>query len=272
MTEVDDDPDHELHRLYDEGLEHEAAGRRAEAIAAFEQVLELDPDDHGGALIRLASLGARPTPKSAPELYVTTLFDQHAEDFEAILVDALGYDVPNLIRVDLDRLGLGPFSMGLDLGCGTGLVGDALDGLVDEWTGVDLSSEMVSIAYDKEHYENLYVAEVVDYLSDNDEGMFDLIVAADVLPYLGDAGPLFEGVRESLNSGGVFAFSTQSCEESSEDSYFVGADHRFHHKPSYITDLLTRNGFAVLLQTEINVRDEDGAPTPGELIVARLDR
>ena len=41
---------------------------------------------------------------------------------------------------------------------------------------------------------------------------FDLIVAADVLVYVGDLGPLFAIVETALTADGLFAFSVEACE------------------------------------------------------------
>ena len=57
----------------------------------------------------------------------------------------------------------------LDLGCGTGLTGGTLRDMVDDITGIDISENMVEIAHEKDLYETLYVAEVEDFLEDNDD-------------------------------------------------------------------------------------------------------
>src|SRR5690606_13779440 len=103
---------------YNSALALEKAGRFEEAAAAYRKVLVIDPDDHGGAAVRLASMGFGDTPPKAPDAYVATLFDQHAEAFESILVDQLEYCVPLLVRQRIQALGLGPFRKMLDLGCG----------------------------------------------------------------------------------------------------------------------------------------------------------
>lgn len=43
-------------------------------------------------------MGRGAVPLKAPDAYVSTLFDQHAEMFDTILVDQLGYDVPLQLR------------------------------------------------------------------------------------------------------------------------------------------------------------------------------
>ncbi len=153
------------------------------------------------------------TPVRAPDAYVETLFDQHAEVFEDVLVEQLGYHVPMLVRQRLQDLKLGPFKRMLDLGCGTGLTGSALNDLCEEMIGIDISENMVVIADEKEVYETLFVAEAEDFLDDNDEDPFDLITATDVLPYLGALEPLFFGAAENMKPGGIFVFSSETLPE-----------------------------------------------------------
>lgn len=262
-----------LAKAYNRALALEKAGDLDGAEKAYHEVLALDPDDHGGAAVRLAALGRAETPFKAPDAYVETLFDQHAEAFEDILVDQLGYCVPMIMRQKLQELALGPFSSMLDLGCGTGLTGGALrDMVTGDMVGLDLSENMVEIAHEKELYETLYVAECVDYLDDNDDGRFGLVTAADVLPYLGALEPLFFGVAENLEEGGLFVFSseTRPADDVGPLGYKVSASQRFVHSESYVTERLAATGFEVVSMSDINVRMENGEPSPGHLVVARL--
>jgi predicted TPR repeat methyltransferase len=261
-----------LAEAYNRALELEKAGDIDAAVKAYEEVLLIDPEDHGGAAVRIAAMGRGETPPKAPDAYVETLFDQHAEAFEDILVEQLGYAVPMMVRQRLQTLELGPFKRMLDLGCGTGLTGESLRDMAEDITGLDLSENMVEIAHDKEVYETLYVAEVEDYLEDNDDESFDLITATDVLPYLGALEPLFFGAAENLDAGGIFVFSSEtlSDETLAGRSYMVGPHQRFAHSIAYVEERLNATGFEVLEITDINVRMQDGNPTPGHLVIARL--
>ena len=260
-----------LAEAYNRALAFEKAGDIDAAVEAYQEVLAIDPDDHGGAAVRIASMGRGETPVRAPDAYVETLFDQHAEVFEDVLVEQLGYHVPMLVRQRLQDLKLGPFKRMLDLGCGTGLTGSALNDLCEEMIGIDISENMVVIADEKEVYETLFVAEVEDFLDDNDEDPFDLITATDVLPYLGALEPLFFGAAENMNPGGIFIFSSETLPEEPAETrpYMVGPHQRFIHTESYIRERLAATGFELIEMLDINVRMQEGLPSPGHLVTAR---
>ena len=261
-----------LAEAYNRALALEKAGDVDAAVKAYEEVLAIDPDDHGGAAVRIAAMGRGETPPKAPDAYVETLFDQHAEAFEDILVEQLGYAVPMMVRQRLQTLNLGPFKRLLDLGCGTGLTGEALRDMADDITGIDISENMVEIAHEKDLYETLYVAEAEDFLEDNDDEPFDIITATDVLPYLGALEPLFFGAAENLNAGGLLIFSSETLPEATLAGrpYMVGPHQRFAHAETYVRERLAATGFEVLEVTGINVRMQDGNPTPGHLGIAKL--
>jgi predicted TPR repeat methyltransferase len=268
MAKIDEDA---LAEAYNRALALEKAGDFDAAVKAYQQVLEIDPEDHGGASVRIASMGRGEAPPKAPDAYVETLFDQHAESFEDILVDQLGYAVPVMVRQRLQELKLGPFKRMLDLGCGTGLTGGALRDMVDDITGLDISENMVEIAHEKDLYETLYVAEVEDFLEDNDDDAFDLITATDVLPYLGALEPLFFGAAENMVAGGLFIFSSEAITDAeASTTYAVGPHQRFLHAPAYIRSRLADTGFELVEMTDINVRMQDGNPSPGHLVIAKL--
>jgi predicted TPR repeat methyltransferase len=256
---------------YNAALALEKSGQFEAAAEAYRTVLALDPDDHGGAAVRIASMGFGDAPPKAPDAYVTTLFDQHAAAFESILVDQLEYCVPLLVRQRIQALGLGPFKKLLDLGCGTGLTGGALRDVVEDMTGLDISENMVEIAHEKDLYETLYVSEAADFLEDNEDGPFDLITATDVLPYLGFLEELVFGVADNCEPGGLFIFSSETLPDDvlKGRDFIVGPHQRFAHAEPYVRKVLGDAGFDVVEVGEITVRLEDGAPIAGHLVVAR---
>ncbi|MCV0424247.1 MAG: methyltransferase [Roseibium sp.] len=276
--DVEDTPENEaLAEAYNRGLELQKAGDFKGAEQAFREALVLDPLDSGGVSIRLAAIGAENAPEKMPDAYVSTLFDQHADVFDEILVDELGYCVPLLLRDMIQRLEIGPFFRVLDLGCGTGLTGMALADCTTHRTGVDLSERIVELAYDREVYEDLYVGEAVEFLQDFEEEdgsrpNWDLIAATDVFPYLGAVEPFLAGAVGRLNARGYLAFSTETLGKSvfQGKDYMVGPNNRFAQAESYIRSALDAAGFDILTMDPITVRLEAGDPVPGHLVMAQL--
>jgi predicted TPR repeat methyltransferase len=276
--DFDDAPENEaLAEAYNRGLALQKSGDLTGAEAAFREALALDPDDPGGVSIRLAAIGAQAAPQKMPDAYVATLFNQHADVFDDILVDELGYCVPLLVRDQVAKLEIGPFQRLLDLGCGTGLTGMALSDCTTHRTGVDLSERIVELAYDREVYDDLYVGEAVAFLEefeDEDEGRpnWDIIAATDVFPYLGAVEPFLAGAADRLVPGGYLAFSTETLPEEVLQGrpYMVGPKSRFAQGEGYIRSTLDASGFDILAMEPITVRLEEGMPVPGHLVIAQL--
>ncbi|MEM9784142.1 MAG: methyltransferase domain-containing protein [Pseudomonadota bacterium] len=273
MSEIDLDA---LAAAYEAGLAAEKAGDSDAAVAAYRRCLDLDHEDRGGVSVRLAALGAAPAPERAPPAYVATLFDQHAEAFEMTLVHSLGYAIPDEIAEALRADGLMPasgrFAAALDLGCGTGLVGEALEGMVDAMDGVDLSEDMVALADEKELYRDLFVGDAEAFCLQSPPDAYALVVAADVLPYLGTVSPLFRAVARVTSAGGIFAFSTERLAEeaSAGRGFAVGPGRRFAHTLDALQGALAAVGYVPTAVYETVVRHEKGRPVDGHLVLATL--
>lgn len=272
MPSNDDIDEEKLAAAYNRALVFERAGDFDQAAMAYREVLSLDPADRGGASVRLASIDRGETPDKAPPAYVETLFDQHAEVFDNVLVEQLGYAVPVQLRQLLASRGLGPFGRVLDLGCGTGLAGSELRATSGYLAGVDISENMVELADDREVYDDLFVGEALAFLQagDGDE-RWDLITATDVMPYLGELEPLVAEASGRLGGGCRLAFSTETLPEDvlAGRAYVVGPYQRFAHAEAYIRRVLSGAELAVEAFEPITVRHEQGRPVPGHLVLAR---
>jgi len=261
----------QLEKAYNHALALEKAGELDRSAEAWRKVLAIDPLDHGGAAVRLASMGRGEAPDKAPVAYVATLFDQTAEVFDEVLVGQLGYSVPEELRRMLDRLAPGQTVRVLDAGCGTGLTGVALRNIAGHLTGVDISENMVAMAWDREVYDDLFVCEAVQFMEEEDGEPWDLVTATDVLPYLGDLGPFFSAAAAIIRPGGHLAFSTETLAPDSFGTrdWLVGPNQRFAHRETYVASRLRASGFETVEVEPIVVRRENGAPVHGHLFLAQ---
>jgi predicted TPR repeat methyltransferase len=246
----------------------EKLGHKDEAIAHFRQALALDPEDRGGASLALARLGADTTPSKAPAAHVRELFEGYAPRFDEALAGKLGYSAPALLAQAAQEA-LGAKAQGLnvlDLGCGTGLAGKTLKPMAARLDGVDLSPAMLNQARALGIYDQLLEGDLLSAL--DKASAYDLIVAADVLVYLGDLEAVFAGVFQCLKPGGLFLFTVERLDEN-VGGYALLPSQRFAHAPSYVERLARVHGFAVGRLQEASTRNEAGKPVPGLLAVLR---
>ena len=232
-----------------------------EAIACYRRLIELD---HNAASARhiLAALTGETT-AVAPSSYIAELFDSFSAHFEERLLVDLEYRTPWELKSLLLAAPDGParFERLLDLGCGTGLVGQVFQEISVCRVGVDLSPKMVEAAAAKKVYDELVVAEIVTFLEQNQEP-FDLIVAADVLIYVGELDRIFATLARGLARNGRILFST---EQMAGQGYQLRQSGRYAHAFSYILAMAARHGFRVLSTQSANIRKEKGRWIAGDL-------
>lgn len=242
-------------------------GDRAGAAAAFRECLRLDPEDTLGASLALAELDAAVTIDMAPAAYVRALFDAYADDFDKALVERLDYSTPQQLAAAIRAARKIEARSGraLDLGCGTGLGGEAIVADVAWLEGVDLSPGMIDKAREKGVYDRLAAGDLIETLHAGGDP-YDLILAVDVLIYFGALEKVFAAVARRLAPGGFFAFS---LERGGAADYAVQSSLRFAHAPNYVARALAGAGLEIVSAGEAVLRKDRGADVAGLLIVAR---
>lgn len=246
----------------------EAAGDVAGAVAAWTQLLQLDAKGLFGAALKLAAHGAGGSSEAAPA-YVEALFDDYAPRFEDALVARLGYRTPEAleqaIRTAMAARSIGRFGRALDLGCGTGLMGERLRALVDRLEGIDLSANMLGEARRKGIYDRLEKADLKAVL-DTEQASADLIVAADVLNYVGTLEAPLASASRALRRGGIIAFSLET--HSGSEPVRLGTSLRFQHAVEPTLRMCRAVGFEVVNAEPLVIRMERGAPVDGVIVLA----
>ncbi|MGO4387455.1 methyltransferase domain-containing protein [Microvirga sp. 2YAF29] len=244
-------------------------GLREEAVGALRKALEIEPDDALGVRLDLAKLGALSLDEAITDGYVRALFDDYAPKFDRHLTQNLAYRGPELIadalrRASLKQRGNDRFGLTLDLGCGTGLMAQALEGVCASIEGVDLSPRMLEKAEQTKLYAALHEGELVGFLRTRQGSEADLVVAADVFVYMSGLDAAFSEAHRVLKPGGLFAFTVQAHEV---EGFVLGDDARYAHSEAYLRNLADAAGFAVVVLEKVSTREDRGKPVPGFLAV-----
>jgi predicted TPR repeat methyltransferase len=246
------------------GEMYEAAGDFSAAAHAWETARGLDPQDRAGAGLKLALIGQIPEPEAPPSAFVEALFDRYADKFDASLVGKLGYRVPGLLFDALQAQAARRFRLALDLGCGTGLMGETLRPVSERLEGVDISAAMLRKARAKRLYDRLEKVDLQDFRHAGDAP--DLVTAADVFLYIGDLAGVVAAVSRLLAPGGLFAFSVEKLAEGEE--YALQPSRRYAHAEGYLRHVLGGAGLKVLSLQEHNIRQDRRQPVAGLIVVA----
>ncbi len=189
--------------------------------------------------------------------YNRLLFDVFAENYESVLhnIDYAVVDKIAEIKPDLS-------GKILDLGCGTGLVGQKLKNLHNTFYGIDLSTAMLQRAKGKNVYANLEQSEALRYLQQH-KNEFAAIIAADVFCYFGDLQQLLEA---AVSTPIIFSVET----DMQTTAYQIQPNGRYKHNPQYVESLLKQAGYANVKSYPLVLRQENGVNTDGMIFAADI--
>lgn len=205
----------------------------------------------------------------APADYVKNLFDNYAVQYDAHLCGQLQYQLPakigELLREyffihDDRRVVANIQGECLDLGCGTGLVGQYLKSYYAQLIGVDLSEKMLKNAEKTGFYDQLFCDEILHFFQDfshSTKQSWDCICAAEVFEYLGVLKAIFQEISEHLKPQGLFIFSIEITEHA---DFLLQDTARFAHNPTYIHQLAKENGLKLLHEIPMTARLQNHEP------------
>lgn len=238
------------------------------ALNHFKEALRLKPYD-AAIQYSVQMLSKDQRLLAAPIDYIKNLFNFYANHYEPHLLKSLDYQVPTfLFRAvsDSKKLPLAPTWDILDLGCGTGLCAPAWKPFAKTLVGVDLSERMLEIARQKNLYDTL-VENTIDTFLSTQQATFDVILAGDVLVYMGDLEKLFVLVQQALKPHGLFVFNTEISEH---EPFMMNQSGRFSHQKSYLDQLTEQNHFTLISYKTMITRTQNHQPVFGHLCVLQV--
>lgn len=236
------------------------------AIKYIEKLLLIKPDDD--SLRHKLSALKEEDVSIYGETYARTLHNSKAENFENHLINNLHYNAPNQLKDLLNKSSqeIENFKNAIDIGCGTGLSGDPFYKKIENFVGIDLSEEMLTIAKDKNIYNRLVHSEANSALV-NEKKIYDLIISIDTFIYIGDLETIFENIKKILVTESFFIFTT---EHYYGDKFKLNKSGRYSHSYDYIKKILDSNSFKILNFEESRLRKEKGRWINGGFYITKL--
>ena len=206
------------------------------------------------------------TTKKAPKEYVQNLFNSYVMKFDHHLTVVLDYKVPEILRKLLQtKLGSNfIFDKVIDLGCGTGLSGQAFRPICRQLVGIDLSPKMIKKAQEKGVYDKIENVDINEYLENRTE-KYNMFIATDLLIYVGELEKLFSNISKVAESKAIFLFSTESVQHT---DYVLTNQGRFAHSENYIHRLAKLNKFNVISKENTTIRKG----VDGQLFILQLQQ
>jgi predicted TPR repeat methyltransferase len=246
-----------------------ALKRYDEAIATYDAVLAKDPNNTPARENRENTLFQAGRASRCPPGYMQRLFDDFSADYDTRMVEGLIYRAHKHLRTLYDRIvpdAKAPLNI-LDLGSGTGLVGEEFKDLArgGRLDGVDLAPLMIEAARRRGIYDNLTLSDLESHLALRGR-LYDLMLAADTMIYLGDLEPTFSGVARNLAPGGLYVFAVEAKEGSGWEQTSAN---RFRHSLDYLRQEAERAGLEFVDYMDCTLRQEEKAPVPGFTVALR---
>jgi predicted TPR repeat methyltransferase len=237
------------------------------ARQCYEKILQIDPENTTAHYFLTALAGG--TPARAPAAYVIELFDQYAPTYDHHMNQVLKYRAPEALRSLLASYGPTQARRFLtcDLGCGTGRSMAAFHKLVTAVDGYDLSPVMLERAAEKNIYRQLIVGDCIETLSAS-PCSYELFVAADLMPYIGELDSLFTVIRQKAKSPAFLLFSTEFQEAGDSPCLLVTG--RYQHSLAYIQSRLKAHDMRLCAFQVEALRMQAQQPIQGGLYLVEL--
>ena len=218
-----------------------------QTIEVYQQLLKLNPDDESAAYV-LSILNEK-IPSAPPRIHFENIFNEMSGDFDHHL-EELGYQGPmqllSLLKITENTET--KFNRLLDIGCGTGAVGQLFHDQVKYLMGIDIADKMLGQCEQTGLYNDLECTDIFALDAKNKD--FDLVVAADVFPYLGELNPIIQAIGQRMIPGGFLLFTTER-DETAEGYYVDKLSGRYRFSDDYLKEVAQKQQFKIIhMQTE----------------------
>lgn len=230
-----------LELLHHQGREKEGMQRLKDSMDALSGSIPLR---------HLRTLFTGDMPPYAPREFITAFYTSFTDMFEPWVVATS--HTPH-IQFFLDELCLLPqlsdsrHASLLDLGCNTGILAELLANKTAIRVGIDIAPNMLKISRRSKQYDVLYELDIMDYVIGS-EMVFDLVLSAGALRWIGNLQPFFQAVRGVMHKDSILACMLDK--EPSTLAYSVTNHGSYRHHFSYISDVARAEGLQLIQHKE----------------------
>lgn len=256
------DPKH-MQAWYYLGATYMAKGDKKKAAEAFRKALELKPGDENAIYLLTVATGKLAerlgVPKRMPLDLAQEYFDSLAASYteDQLYIKYEGHiETCNSVRSfatpgKVDHLVL-------DLGCGSGLCGPLIRDIANHMTGVDISGAMLSEAgtlldnNGNKIYNALVKSDLTSFIADAPDNAYDIVLAANVFPFIGALDQIYAQVSRILRPRGLFAFCTDQL-DAPDGFRFNAEEARFTYSRAYLESLGAGSGLKLLKCKDIKL-------------------
>jgi ubiquinone/menaquinone biosynthesis C-methylase UbiE len=216
----------------------------------------LFPDTRGALLTNKKQPAGSLAAVSGEEIVVNAKdhYDDWANSYEHDLLNEYGYIAHDLASAAMEKIVADKTASILDLGCGTGLVGQALtDKGYTEIDGVDFSEKMLNIARQRKIYKQLYQADLT-CKTELGTSKYDATICAGLFGagHLGPEG-LLELIRVTKPGGSIVILMNE-------------VPYLHEHYESHLKQLADQSLWTIQSNDRFNYMNE--LDRPGRLITA----
>ena len=252
---------------YNMAMCHFSLGEQGEGLNALNKALALNPKDEMALYMKASykngEFAETYTPHTVPLPVIRHFFGGQAAGYDdAELLK--GYQAHSYVLAQLAELPIRPMASLLDAGCGTGLCGALVKPLVHKLVGIDVTPQMVAQARALSLYDELLEGDLRDHLLNAPAPLYDYILAAHVMPWVGGLTPVMDGVARALKPEGYFIFTAYAL-QAMEGYRFVPDIKQFVHTRHYLKACAERAGLKAVSLKEITIYEND--PRPAYLVV-----
>lgn len=255
------DAHYHLARCYINELKFEKAREELELAVKLDEKLKIK------ANYRLALINQHLVNLAIPPEVVKEDYNMIFKEYENFMLEQNKYEAPYILANRLKEYLKDGLDV-LDLGSGTGLVGEALATLNPKMNffGIDISENMSQEAknlfIDEDAlYKNIEISDLNLFKNDKE---FDLVVSSLCLGYISDLKSFINIIANNIRLEGIFACIVLEAESKNQDIEFNYNYASFGFNEEYIKSCFDTKKWTLLESVKINIFNKK---TPGILLM-----